>query len=292
MKMRSALVVGGDGLIGHALTADLITASWHVTCTSRRENLLSGWLHFDLKDGVDTLPHAVVQQADVVFLCAAVTGFATCANDPEASRHINVTRSVELGRRFMQNGAHVVYLSSNAVFNGTQSRLDEFAPTNPVTEYGRQKAECEATLLYAATKLPGDCAVVRLTKVVDSAHPLYSGWVQSFKKQAHAKAATDLIMCPVTTAYVASGLRSIGSGTLGGVYHLSGERDMTYYELATSMASLFGQGNAVEGECIHQRLGPVPSPTFCALSMEHTTQIFGIEPQLLIEVASELSGNK
>jgi dTDP-4-dehydrorhamnose reductase len=249
-------------------------------------------LHFDLKDGVDTLPHAVGQQANIVFLCAAVTGFASCANDPEGSRHINVTRSVELGRRFMQNGAHVVYLSSNAVFDGTHSMLDEFSPTNPVTEYGRQKAECEAALLYAATQLPGNCTVVRLTKVLDIAQPLYSGWLQSFKEQAPAKAATDLIMCPVTTAYVASGLQCIGAGKQGGVYHLSGERDVTYFDLATSMASLFGQGNTVEGECVYQSLGAVPSPAFSALSMEHTTQTFRIKPQLLIDVASELTGYK
>jgi dTDP-4-dehydrorhamnose reductase len=249
-------------------------------------------MHFDLKDGVDTLPHDVVQQADVVFLCAAVTGFASCANDPESSRHINVTKSVELGRRFMQNGAHLVYLSSNAVFDGTQSMLDEFAPTSPVTEYGRQKAECEAALLSAAMELPGSCTVVRLTKVVDSAQPLYSGWVRSFKEHAPAKAATDLILCPMTTAYVASGLRCIGGGKRGGVYHLSGERDMTYFDLATSMASMFGQGNTVDGECVLQSLGVIPSPSFSALSMEHTTQIFGIKPQLLVEVACELTGHK
>jgi dTDP-4-dehydrorhamnose reductase len=290
--MRSALVVGGDGLIARALTADLRTASWHVTCTSRRENLLSGWLHFDLNGVVDNLPETVLDRTDVVFLCAAVTGFAACANDPEGTRYINVTKSVELGRRFMQNGAHLVYLSSNAVFDGSHSMLDEFAPTSPVTEYGRQKAECEAALLYAATESPGNCTVVRLTKVVDSAQPLYSGWVRSFKEQAPAKAATDLILCPMTTAYVANGLRCIGGGKRGGVYHLSGERDMTYFDLAASMASLFGQGNTLDGEYVQQRLGAVPTPSFSALSMEHTTQIFGIKPQLLIEVACELTGHK
>lgn len=290
--MHSALVVGGDGLIARALAAQLKADSWRVTCTSRREHLPSGWLHFDLKGGVDNLPEKVLDQTDVVFLCAAVTGFVSCANDPEGSRHINVTKSVELGRRFMQNGAHFVYLSSNAVFDGTRERLDEFSQTNPATEYGRQKAECELALLYAATQLPGNCAVVRLTKVVDIAQPLYSGWVQSFNEQVPAKAATDLIMCPVTTTYVASGLQCIGAGKKGGVYHLSGEQDMTYFDLATSMASLFGQGNTVEGECVYQSLGAVPSPSFSTLSMEHTTQIFGIKPQLLIDVASELTGYK
>ena len=247
-------------------------------------------MRFDLKDGADALPDALVNQADVVFLCAAVTGFAPCANDPEGSRIINVTRTVELARRFLQRGARVVYLSSNAVFDGTLVRAGEQTPTLPVTEYGRQKADCELALLQSAAESRGSCAVVRLTKVVDGAQPLYGGWLQSFKLRSPAKAAADLVMCPVTTAYVASGLQRIGAGDQTGVYHLSGERDMTYFELASAMAEAFGAEATVEQDWVKQRLGSVPAPAHSALSMKHTTGIFGLKPQHLQAVARELTG--
>jgi dTDP-4-dehydrorhamnose reductase len=249
-------------------------------------------LYFDLKNGFETLPEDVVQQTKVVFVCAAVTGFAACANDPQGSRHINVIRTVELGQHFMQRGARVVYLSSTAVFDGTQAGLTERAPTSAVTEYGKQKADCEAGLLAASAELPGSCAVVRLTKVVDRAQPIYSGWMQSFKSQAPAKAAVDLVMCPVTTAFVVSALQRIGAGNQGGVYHLSGERDMTYYELALAMAAELGVGEPVEKDWVQQRLGAVPSPAHSALSMAHTTGTWGILPQPLTEVAKELTGQE
>jgi dTDP-4-dehydrorhamnose reductase len=290
--MYSALVVGGDGLIARALSAHLAATGWEVLGTTRRAEPLTGRLFFDLKDGFKTLPEDVVQQSKVVFVCAAVTGFAACAIDPEGSSHINVTRTIELGHQFMQWGARVVYLSSNAVFGGTQAGLDERAPTSAVTEYGRQKANCEAGLLAAAAQLSGSCAVVRLTKVVDRAQPLYSGWMQSFKSHAPAKAAADLVMCPVTTAFVVSALQSIGAGNQGGVYHLSGERDVTYYELASAIAAELGGDETVEKDWVRQRLGAEPSPAYSALSMAHTTETWGLLPQPLTEVAKELTGQE
>jgi dTDP-4-dehydrorhamnose reductase len=197
---------------------------------------------------------------------------------------------VELGRFFMARGLRVVYLSSNAVFDGMLPALDERAATAPMTEYGRQKANCEVGLLSAAAELAGSCAVVRLTKVVDPTQPLYSGWMQNFKAQTPAKAAADMTMCPVTATYVACGLRRIGAGERGGVYHLSGERDMTYYELATAMATMVGGHASVEQDFLQQRLPAVLFPKYSAISMRQTTRTWELEPQSMAEVVKELTG--
>lgn len=292
METNSALVVGADGVIGRALTNELVADEWKVYRTSRRTNLPKGWLYFDLKDGVDSLPQAALQDTQVVFICGAVTGFTPCANDPEGSRQINVTRTAELGLRFMQMGARVIYLSSNAVFDGTQYGLDERARTSPVTEYGKQKADCEMALLSASAVLPGSCAVVRLTKVVSSMQPLYSGWILNFKSQTSPTAAADLVLCPITTAYVAKALRCIGAAGHGGIYHLTGERDISYHELATKLASLLAPRLNVEKIWVGKSLGAVPAPHHSALTMPHTTGTFGLKPQLLAEVIRELLGQE
>lgn len=291
--MLSALVVGGDGLIGRALALQLAASGWMVVSTTRRTTAAPSQVNFDLAQGVSTLSGpgtAVPADGLVVFICAAVTGFAQCANDPEGSHHTNVTCTVELGRHFMQQGAMVVYLSSNAVFDGAHAYLDETAARLPVTEYGRQKAECEKGLMEAASSLPGDCAVVRLTKVVDRGQALYSGWVESFNKVSPAKAAADLVMSPVTTDYVVKGLQRIGRNAQGGIFHLSGERDLTYFELAQAMANNVCPGALIEQDWVRQRLDTVPAPTFSALSMAGTTIACGLKPQPLAAVARELTG--
>lgn len=290
LRALSALVVGSDGLIARTLVAELARSGWHYIGTSRRETIPVGWVRFDLQDGGSALPEDALRTANVVFICAAVTGFAPCANDPEGSSQINVACTVELGRFFMARGLRVVYLSSNAVFDGMLPELDERAATAPVTEYGRQKANCEVGLLSAAAELEGSCAVVRLTKVVDPTQPLYSGWMENFKAQIPAKAAADVTVCPVTATYVARGLRRIGAGEQSGVYHLSGERDITYYELATAMATMVGVHASVEQDFLQQRLYAVPFPKYSAISMRQTIRTWDLEPQSMAAVVRELIG--
>ena len=287
MKINSVMVVGADGLIGRALRSFFCVNNCHVTGTSRREGLPVGWVSLDLARGADNF-FPLIEPPQVVFICAAITGFAACAQDPEYSRLVNVTRTVEVGRHFMREGSMVVFLSSNAVFDGTLGGLDESATTSPVTEYGRQKAECENALLLVAKELRQVCAVVRLTKVVDREQPLIARWLQSFESQMPAKAATDLVMSPLTVGYVVNGLKTIAEGAQGGVFHLTGEADVTYFELAQEMASSFKRGTTVEPEFVQARLGAVPAPKHSALSMAETSRSLGLQPQTLSEVACEL----
>lgn len=287
--MHSALVVGGDGLIGRVLGPQLIASGCKVIGTTRHQEPALGQLRFDLAHGVQALPAETATQFQVVFICAAVTGFAACANDPEGSRYINVIRTVELGSHFMRQGALVVYLSSNSVFDGTRADLDEMATTSPASEYGRQKADCEKGLMTAAQDLTGACAIVRLTKVVDRSQGLYKGWIQCFQSHIPAKAAVDLMMCPVTTGYVVSGLQRIALEGQGGVFHLSGERDLTYFELASAMGFKADRSAVIERDWVQQRLGVVPAPAHGAMSMLHTTAACGLQPQALADVVQELT---
>jgi dTDP-4-dehydrorhamnose reductase len=106
--------------------------------------------------------------------------------------------------------------------------------------------------------------------------------------QFSVKAAADLVISPITTSYVASGLKCIGAGEKSGIFHLSGEQDTTYYGLATAMTEILGIESIVEEDWVQHRLGYVPSPAYSALSMLHTFNTWGLKPQKLNEVAKEL----
>ena len=131
--------------------------------------------------------------------------------------------------------------------------------------------------------------MVRLTKVVHQAQPLFNKWMQRFEAQEPTLAAADLIISPVTTGYVVDSLKRIGAGMLGGCYHLSGEHDVTYFELALAMARARGLKATVERDWVRQRLDVVPFPAHSALSMEATTAAWGLLPQPLVTVARELT---
>ena len=258
--MRSAIVIGGDGLIGKALTTKLTKSIQSVHSTSRRKPSDLSQIYYDLSDSVSVLSQKIHWIPDVVFVCAAVTGFAACSQDPVGSRKINVSKTLEISTHFMRQGVRVVYLSSNAVFDGSRLFIDESADLCPESIYGSQKAECESMLLAASASLLGSCAVVRLTKVVDPAMNLFGHWLNCLKNKVSLKAAIDLVISPITIPYVVEGLQIIGAGDIDGVFHLSGERNVTYFQLAKAMAKKLGLEAVVEMDYVQQRLGTASSP--------------------------------
>ena len=104
----SGLVVGGDGLIGRALTAALGSGA---RSTSRRAG---AELYLDLAQPGAFHPPAV----DTAWLCAGVARIAEVEADPSGSAAVNVEGSVSLAERLIAAGSFVVYLSTNLVFDG------------------------------------------------------------------------------------------------------------------------------------------------------------------------------
>src|SRR5690606_13067764 len=99
---------------------------------------------------------------DVAFLCAGVSSMERCRTEPERARRVNVAGTIAVAQRLLDRGAHLVYLSSNQVFDGSKPKRRGDEPTCPRSEYGRQKAHVEQALSGQRA------CIVRLTKVLGS----------------------------------------------------------------------------------------------------------------------------
>lgn len=289
--MFNGLVVGGDGLIGRALAIYLANIGWEIARTTRREVRGVNECFLDLREPMasrsDWLKKMQAPEL-VVFISAASTGYSRCAENPVETWRINVDNTIALSKVFMRHGAFVIYLSSNAVFDGSLAHLQEASPVSPVTEYGRQKAACEIGLKQAAKELSAGLAIVRLTKVVDRSQALIDGWIRDLQMGASVRAAADLAVSPITLGYVVKGLTTLAERRLANTFHFSGYDDMTYFDLATSLAAGLGGIGRVEKDLVRPRLGNVPSPDFSALDTDLTSSLLGIKPQSLSDVTHEL----
>jgi dTDP-4-dehydrorhamnose reductase len=181
------------------------------------------------------------QPVSVAFLLAAAANQLSCCADPAASRRINVDHTVALARRLVSLGAFVVFTSTNLVFDGEEARYQTCAVPHPTSEYGRQKAEAEQALLALGPRV----AVVRLTKVLAAEMPLIGRWVESLKAGQPVEAFTDLICAPMPVDFVAEALARIGAQARGGLFHLSGADEVSYADLARSLARRLGVDGAL-----------------------------------------------
>jgi dTDP-4-dehydrorhamnose reductase len=234
------LVVGGDGLIGRALVRHLEGRDRAVLATTRRRGL-AGPTRPYLELAQDPSAWTLPAQVSVAFLLAAAANQLSCCADPDASRRINVDYTVALAERLVAQGAFVVFTSTNLVFDGEQAHYPTCASPSPTSEYGRQKAEAERCLMALGPSV----AIVRLTKVLAADTPLIGGWVETLRKGESVTAFTDLICAPMPVAFVAEALARIGARRKGGLFHLSGADEVSYADLARSLARRLGADHAL-----------------------------------------------
>ena len=282
---RSYLVVGGDGLIGQGLVGALRNNGLPVRHTTRRlPGNAAGAIHLDLASPAGDLD----VDPCVAFLCAAVTSTKACADDPQGTRKINVDNTARLAERLLRSGTRVVFLSTNAVFDGTRAYERPDAQVCPKVEYGRQKADAERMILGMGL----GAAVVRLTKVVSGSTPLVSAWASALRNGRAIQPFSDLPVCPLSLGHAVEAMLAIAQAELDGVFHLSGARDITYAEFALALAQSIGADPRLIQPIPHAQSGAALSytPVHTTLDMEESHRRVGLLPQSLAEVISSLAG--
>ncbi|HYH68314.1 MAG TPA: sugar nucleotide-binding protein [Urbifossiella sp.] len=269
MSDAAWLVVGADGGIGRPLLARLRADGGAAVGTTRRG--VGDGLQLDLSAGSSSwqLPDRVA----VAYLCAAVTSIDTCRRDPLGTRGVNVDRTLALAAQLRERGAHVVFLSTNQVFDGSVPFRGEGDAVCPLTEYGRQKADAEASLLAA-----GGATVVRFTKVVPPDWPLIHKWRETLSRGELVEAFGDMALSPVPLGVAVEALARVGEKRAGGVIHVSGSGDCTYAELARRLAVAVGAdpGLVRAVSCRERGIPAEAAPPHTALATERLRGELGL----------------
>jgi len=283
----SLLVVGGNGLVGGGLVRRLEEEGVKVISTSRTNMPNCERIYLDiLGNDFDSL---IELNPSTVIVCAAMTNMLACEREPETSRRINVVSTVELVREMLSCGAFVVFLSSNTVFDGNTLNVAEDHPYCPTTEYGHQKAAAEQQLL----KLPSaDCrlAIVRLSKVVSPDSGIAADFLHRLQEGQSCEAFEDLLLCPASINYIIDGLIRIAMARIPGVFHLSGEEEMSYAQFARSLASAIGADGALVRATTSEAKGieVLFRPRHPALGMVKTGTALGLLPEPRSHLINEL----
>lgn len=155
--MQRVLVTGGAGYLGSVLTEHLLGAGCHVTVVDK---LLYGQHslfqfcanpHFDFVQGDvrdEDLMCRLVSRADAILPLAAIVGAPGCDRDPWLATSVNFG-AIELLSRLRSPQQLIVYPTTNSGY-GAQSGetfCTEETPLEPISLYGRTKADAETLLL-------------------------------------------------------------------------------------------------------------------------------------------------
>ena len=243
--MLSILITGASGLLGRAVrTACLQVPAWQVSgiACSRAHN---GLERLDLCDARAVKEHLDTRQPRIILHCAAERRPDQSENAPEATRRLNVEATARLAKWAAANGAWLVYLSTDYVFDGLTPPYLPNAPTNPLNFYGRSKRDGELAV-WAETS---DACVLRVPVLYGNVEWLDESVVTGLARQLRDAAGAPVTLDHWATRYptcvddVAVVLRQMierrqAHPDFCGTFHWSGAEAFTKFSMGCAIAML------------------------------------------------------
>ncbi len=197
---------------------------------------------------------------------------------PAGSARIIVEQTLALVDRLTARGIHVLFLSTNQVFDGSVPDMPADAPLCPVSEYGHQKARTE-TALRARLEAGAPVAVLRLAKVVSPDMALLRGWAAALAEGKPIRAFSDMTMAPTPTDRVAAAVAALLTDRAPGIFQLTGPSDMAYSEIGRRVAARVGAPSSLV-EPVTAASAGMPrgvTPRHTTLDSSALRQRYGIE---------------
>ena len=230
------LVTGANGQLGREMQRLSAVSPNNYTFTDVAE--------LDVTDA-GAVRQAVAQtRAEVIVNCAAYTNVERAEEDEEAADRLNRGAAENLARAAEENGATLIHVSTDYVFDGTGHRpYTEAMATSPLGAYGRTKLAGEE-----AVKASG-CRYLILRTAW-----LYSEYGNNFLKtmlrltseRETLRVVFDQVGTPTYAGDLALAIFSlIEAGRYTGnegVYHFTDEGVCSWYDFAVEIAAAAGHG--------------------------------------------------
>ena len=218
-------------------------------------------------------------QPQTIVHAASMTSAQQCADEPLLCQRINVASTQEIADAAQQCGAHLIYISTEQVFDGSAVSYAEDSTPSAFTAYGKSKAAAEDIILSNGG------VVVRLPLLLGAGYEGQGGGADFSLLRALAdnhqpSLFVDEWRAPVAADEIWPMINMLGERKMQGVFHLAGADVVTRYELgqlickAANVAADFSESSIVDFQ------GPRRSPRL-ALSSARAQQQLGYRPPSL-----------
>lgn len=252
-------VTGATGRLGRALVRALGKAGADVVSWSRPD--------YELEDPASAARLVARDAPLLVYHAAAWTDVDACALDPARAARLNGEATAELARACAAAGAGLVYVSTNAVFDGRREDgrgYSEHDATAPANAYGASKLAGERGVRDAYAGAAAPAWIVRISwlfgapggdfpdKVLAAADRLAPG--------EQLAMVADEIGRPTYSQDLAAALVDLPRLAPAGVHHLANAGNATRYEWAERVLAHCRPGIALRplGHAEYPRPAQVP----------------------------------
>jgi dTDP-4-dehydrorhamnose reductase len=272
-SMEKIIVTGTTGLLGSTVVAKALEKGGFEIHTLSTSSASKNLFPHSRYPSVCNYPHIAFDDYGVIsslvdtirpkFIlhCAALSSTLLCEQNPKLAWSANAEFCATLARVAQNLGVHLIGVSTDLVFEGTEPRYAPFAedaPPCPISVYAQSKRVGEEHIL----SLGESGSVARVSLLLGhtvSPSKGHLGWLEdSLSRRTEIKLFTDETRTPIWTEDAARFLLEIGSNSLSGLYHLGTEERLSRAELGDILAVSLGYDrNLIQRVLRSEMPGPV-----------------------------------
>ncbi len=243
--MKKILITGGNGLLGQTVTRLLSQETNHDVLVTGREQhsvfdkLPVRYSRLDVTDKKQLRDCIQEYRPATIVHTAANTNVDGCEGDREKAQLLNVKAVEYLAESARINGAHIIHISSDYVFDGERAPLDESASPKPVNYYGRTKLASENVLRGAGIRFTIIRSMILYGYGID-VKSNFALWVlNNLSKNKKINVVVDQYGQPTFVDDLGYGIIKIIDLDRTGLYHMTGSEVTSRYDFAVAVAETF-----------------------------------------------------
>lgn len=284
--MDRILVTGSNGLLGQKLTSLICSEERaELIATSKGDNRYPDQGNF-IYAGMDITSHEEITKVldlyhpDVIIHTAAMTNADVCEEKKQLCQALNTNAVAALCSECEARKIHLVHLSTDFVFDGENGPYSEEDKPNPISYYGKSKADAENIILASSCS----SAIIR-TILVYGVTPQMSRsnivlWAKAaLEKGMPINVVTDQWRMPTLAEDLAEACLLIAEKRASGIFHISGSEMMSVFELATRVAAFWNLDSSLILPVVSASLNQVARrPRTTGFVLEKAERILNYHP--------------
>ena len=272
---KNLLITGGTGLLG---------LNWYLAAKENFNVILHGHVrkikfgeadiqYFSLESPSEIERYLTDLEISIVVNAAGMTNVDLCEKNPELARYINVELADNMAKVCNKLKIKLIHISTDHLYPGNESCIDEFHQPKPINVYGRTKAEAEPRVQESCP----ESLVIRTN---------FYGWGTSYRKSfsdmvfyslKEMKEITlfdDVFYTPILVEVLSDTVHQLINAGEIGIFNVVGDERISKYDFGIKLAkefnlnlSLIKKGNISE----HKDL--VKRPSDMSLSNMKVTEL-------------------
>lgn len=241
---KKILITGGTGLLGKGME-ETAPKGWSIVSLHQRpyqvEDARAEHVILDIREKklVDDL--FLKHRFDAVIHAAGIASVDYVEKHYAESLESNLVGTLNVTSAARRAGTYLVYVSTNAVFDGKKAPYSETAATNPVNKYGQIKLQCERLVSETLT----DFSIMRPILMYGWNHPVTRPntvtWIyEKLQRGESVELVDDVTENPLYNLQCGDALWAMVAKRATGILHVAGKDHFNRYEFGLKIANVFG----------------------------------------------------